>query len=268
MKFDDQADRFDDHAGLEPAAGRAIAQVILECTGCGPADLVLDVGAGTGAVGWHLAALGCRYVGLDSSPAMLAVFQRKLETLSPGPGDHPLLLHTDGDGPWPIGDRTAAVVFASRVVHLLRVDHFVQEVGRVGTPGAWLLLGRVHRDPDGLESRLQRQKRQLLKEHGIRTRSSGQAAQQVLDECLARGASPLPARTAARWTRTRTARQALEAWENKPQLSHSAEGEEMGPELRRAILDSLAAWARQEFGDLDSPVEFAEEYTLEGVRLP
>jgi ubiquinone/menaquinone biosynthesis C-methylase UbiE len=268
MKFDDQAERFDDCSGLEPAAGRAIAQSVLELTGCGANDIVLDVGAGTGAIGWHFAALACRYIGLDASPAMLAVFQRKLQTLSRGTDSCLLLLQTDSDGPWPIEDQTMAVVLASRVVHLLQVDHLVQEVWRVGRPGAYLLLGRVTRDPDSLKSKLQRQKRMVLKEHGIATRSSGQAAQQVLDICLARGATPLPARTAARWARTTTARQAIAAWENKPRLSNSAEGGEMDAGLRQSVLDALTDWARQEFGDLDCPVNSTEEYTLQGVRLP
>jgi hypothetical protein len=30
----------------------------------------------------------------------------------------------------------------------------------------------------------------------------------------------------------------------------------------------LTDWARQEFADLDRQEEFAEAYTLEGVRLP
>ena len=40
-------------------------------------DLVVELGAGTGEIGAHLARLPLRYVGLDSSPAMLDVFRAK-----------------------------------------------------------------------------------------------------------------------------------------------------------------------------------------------
>src|SRR5262245_27498120 len=169
MWFDGQAEQFDDRAGLEPSMGRAVAQAVLERSGAGADDLVLDIGPGTGALGLHFAALPCRYLDLDRSARMLEVFRRKL-----GPSPALPVLLADGDRPWPIRDRAAAVVFASRVVHHLQARHFVREVFRACRPGGCLLLGRVTREPDSLPSRLQRQKRALLAEHGLRTRGGGE----------------------------------------------------------------------------------------------
>jgi SAM-dependent methyltransferase len=264
MWFDGQADQFDDCSGLGPEIGRPIAQAILEWSGAAGDDVILDVGAGTGAIGRHFATLSCRYLGLDLSGPMLEVFRRKEGPLP----RHMLLMRADSDRPWPIRDRALAVVFASRVLHHLQVRHVVQEVLRVCRPGGCLLLGRGARDADSMPSRLQRQKRRLLADHGLGTPGGGQAVQQVLDECCARGAIALPPTTAARWARSATPRQLLAAWEAKPHLNSAARGQEMNAGQRAAIVSALADWARGEFGDLDRVQEFAEEYTLQGVRLP
>jgi SAM-dependent methyltransferase len=264
MWFDGRAEQFDDCAGLEPDVGRRIAVTILGLSGAADGDVILDLGTGTGAVGCHFAALPCRYLGLDQSRRMLDVFRRKL-------GDvprHMLLAQADGDRPWPIRDRALTAIFASRVVHHMRASPVVEEVLRTGRPGGCLLLGRVVRDADSLPSRLQRFKRSLLAEHGLRTRGGGRAVQEVIDACCIRGAVALPRAVVSRWVRTATPRQLLAAWEEKPRLSNSAEGGELTDERRAAILDALTEQARQEFGDLDRAREFAEEYTLEGARLP
>jgi SAM-dependent methyltransferase len=263
MWFDGQADQFDDHSGLDPEVGRRVAEAVLELGGAAGGEVVLDVGAGTGAVGQHFAALPVQYVGLDASERMLVVFRRKLGAQPP----HFLLLQADSDRPWPVRDGAAAVVLASRVAHHLDAHHFVSEALRVGRPGSVVLLGRVVREADSLPSRLQRHKRELLAEHGVRASGGGQAVRQVVDLCLARGAMAIGPVTVAQWTRTITPRQLLAAWEGKPQLHSGARGE-MSAEARAAVMSALAGWARQEFGDLDRAQEYTEEYTLEGARLP
>jgi SAM-dependent methyltransferase len=264
MWFDGQADQFDENAGLAPGVGLSIAQAILVLSQCTSADVILDVGTGTGAVGLHFRALPIRYLGLDLSLPMLDVFRRKLGPLP----QHMLLLRADSDRPWPIQDRALAVVFASRVVHHLSAPHFVREVWRVCRPGGCLLLGRVTRTADSLPSRLQRHKRALLADHGLRAGGGEQAIQHLLADCCEHGATPLASTSVARWTRTTTARQILAKWEGKPQLMSRAQGYSLNPEERTVVVDALTDWARQEFGDLDRPEGFAEEYTLQGVRLP
>jgi ubiquinone/menaquinone biosynthesis C-methylase UbiE len=264
MWFDGQADCFDDRAGLEPAVGRKIAQAVLELSGSTAGDVILDVGAGTGAIGVHFATLSGRYLGLDLSQRMLQVFREKLGPLP----RHMLLVRADSDHAWPIRDHALAVVFASRTAHHLQMQHFIREVVRTCRPGGYLILGQVTRDADSLPSRLQRYKRALLAEHGTHTRSGSQAIQRIVDACCTQGATALEQTTVARWTRTTTPRQLLAAWEGKPLLNSRVSGNAMSPDQRTAIVNALTDSARHEFGDLDRPHEFSEAYTLQGVRLP
>src|SRR5690242_5644219 len=138
MWFDGQVNEFDDTAGLAPGVGQAVARAVLELGRWGTADALLDVGAGTGAVGVHFTEPSLRYLGFDRSSAMLQAFRRKFGALP----RHMLLVQAESDRPWPIEDHCLAIVFASRVVHHLCLAHFVREVWRVCRPAGCLLLGR------------------------------------------------------------------------------------------------------------------------------
>ena len=264
MWFDGQAEQFDDSAGLERGVGRSIALAILELSGFTADDALLDVGAGTGAIGVHFAALSSRYVGLDRSRPMLEIFQRKL---TPWP-DNMLLVQADSNRRWPICDQALAVVFASRVAHHLQPQHFVREAFRVGRSGGHLLLGQVTRDADSLPSRLQRHKRSLLAEYGVRTRAGWQAIQEITDSCCGGSTRTLPPTIVTHWSRTTTLRRLLASWERKPKLNSSSGGNALDASQRAAVVNTLTTWAQHEFGDLDCPHEFSESYALQAVRLP
>jgi SAM-dependent methyltransferase len=259
MWFDGQAKDFEDSSGFEPAVGRSVAQAVVE--GALGDEVILDIGAGTGTIGRHFAAFPHRYLGQELSRGMLTMFQQSLDPLP----RNMLLAEADCDRPWPIADRTVTVVFASRVIHHLNLTHFVEETQRVCRPGGRLLLGRVTRDPESLPSRLQRYKRTLLEEHGLSIGGGEKAVPKVLDACSAMGATALPPATVARWTRSVTPRQLLNAWEGKPQLTSNAAGKGMSADQRAATVNALTGWARAEFGDLDQAHEVAQEYRLQGV---
>jgi hypothetical protein len=111
-------------------------------------------------------------------------------------------------------------------------------------------------------------KRVLLAQHGVCSQAAGQAVRQVIDECVARGATVLDEVTAIHWTRAVTPRQLLTAWEGKPRLDSRAGGDTLDKEARALIVKELQVWASSEFGDLDRQQRYDEEYALEGVRLP
>jgi len=112
---------------------------------------------------------------------------------------------------------------------------------------------------------LQRKKRELLSEQG-RSKESGEGAvRKVLEMCCEMGATPLPPKSVARWTRSATPRELLNAWEAKPQLTSSAGGNGMTTEQREATVNALRDWTQAEFGDLDQVHEFTQDYVLQGV---
>ncbi len=75
--FDEQAPRYDARVGLPESVAAAVASEIVACAGLRTDDLVLELGAGTGEIGTHLARLPVRYVGIDNSAPMLQIFRAK-----------------------------------------------------------------------------------------------------------------------------------------------------------------------------------------------
>ena len=260
-RFDAQAARFDRRAGVPPAAADQIAAAVLEGVGHPSADqVVLELGAGTGEVGRQLAGRVDRYVGVDLSAPMLDVFRAKLTDVPTRP--QALLLQADGDKSWPVRRGSVAVVFASRVAHLLGAAHLVSEVARVCREDGRFLVGRIERS--GVKQVLRRQREAILADRGVAgVRSGGRRTQALLEAFVAAGAVAEPKRAVATWTVTTTAEEIIAGWQTMPSMG----GEAVTPEVRADVLSELRRWADGELGELDRPQESRETYTLEGVRL-
>jgi ubiquinone/menaquinone biosynthesis C-methylase UbiE len=255
--FDEQAPRYDARAGLPETVGAAVAQAILDGVGADTDDLVVELGAGTGEIGAPLARLPVRYVGLDSSPAMLEVFRAKAGM------DSSSLIVADCNQPWPLPDGSAAAVFASRVIHLLDPEHITRETVRVCRSAGYLILGRVLRDPDSLKERLRRRRQELLVEAGITPRQGEEGTRRVVERCLAAGGESLGRREVAEWTGETTPARVIAGWETVSRMGSVS----VDPVTRAEILDELRHWTRAEFGDLDRPAAFRQRYAIDVVRL-
>ena len=256
--FDEQALGYDARAGFPTTAGAAVAQAVLDRAGAGPGDLVVELGAGTGEIGVHLARLPVRYIGLDGSPAMLDVFRAKVDYGSPS------LIVADCNQPWPLPGGSAAAVFASRVIHLLDPAHVTRETVRICRLGGVLMLGRVRRDRDSIKERLRRQRQELLLEAGITPRQGEEGTRRVVERCLTAGGKSLGRREVAEWTGETTPAQVIAGWETLSRMGSVS----VDAMMRANILDGLRRWARVEFGDLDRPEAFRERYAIDLVRLP
>ena len=114
----------------------------------GPA--VLEIGVGSGRVAAHLAAQGCRVVGIDASPAMLALGRQRLAatdvTLIDGdircPPSHPALAPNSFD---------LAVAPLSGLCHLLRRPDQLAALRNTAQwlrPGGWCVLDLPAFHPD------------------------------------------------------------------------------------------------------------------------
>jgi SAM-dependent methyltransferase len=256
--FDDQAPHYDARVGLPESVAATVASEIVTCAGLRADDLVLELGAGTGEIGVYLAHLPVRYIGLDSSPAMLDVFRAKATDVAPS------LVVADGNQPWPLPDGSATIVFASRVVHLLEPDHVVRETQRVCRPAGLLILGRVVRDHDGITERLSRRRRELLTAAGISARQGEAGTRRVIENAVALGGESLGRQVVAEWTGETTPAAVIAGWESMTRMGSVS----VDPVTRAEILDELRHWGRAEFGHLDRPEAFRERYAIDVVRLP
>lgn len=278
-EFDGQTESFDERAGIGSEAGEQIARVIVELAGLGPSDLVLEIGAGTGELGQHLARLPLRYLGLDLSRPLLSVFGAKLAGV-------PLAV-ADCEQPWPLPDGSVKAIVAARVAHRLRAAPVAREVSRVLRPGGVLLIGQIERDPASLMEQLRAQRRRITGggpgEHGVRQERRN--ARPLIESLVAEGAVVLPPRVVARWERGHSPRQIIAGWAglqrgpgagdrsgaaDRPGGRRRREREfvELDEDRRAAVLRELVAWAEATYGDLDQPRLDAERFELRGVALP
>jgi ubiquinone/menaquinone biosynthesis C-methylase UbiE len=258
--FDEQAGSFDQRAGLPASVCDSIAKEIVLLAQLGPGDVLLEVGAGTGQIGLGLCQLPLRYAGFDISAAMLGVFKRRCRES----GRSASLIHADGNSRWPADDGSVNAVFSSRAIHLLAVEHVVEEVFRVAAPNqATLLLGRVQREKQSLRARLRQEMRERLRELGYASAEGRQKEREILDACICRGAAPLEQHFVVTWPVQQSAAQVLAFWREKSRLA----GLDVPSDLKENVLSQVAVWAKDTFGSLDAIHSTEEKYVLEGVRL-
>jgi ubiquinone/menaquinone biosynthesis C-methylase UbiE len=259
--YDRQASSFDRRAGLPRAACETIARALLRIAAIDPADVLLEIGAGTGQIGCALCVQPLRYLGIDASRAMLEQFDQRCRE-----GGHaaPIAV-ADAGRPWPVRDRGVRAVFGSRSLHLLPLRHVVDETLRVAAPRrSYMLIGRVERDRNGLRARLRREMRNRLVNYGHAPREGHDRERELLDALIARGASPLQPHVAATWPVRRNARELIAAWQVKSGLA----GIDVSAAEKETVLYDLASWAQETLGSLDAFETNEEKYMVAGVQLP
>ena len=258
--FDSQAATYNQRVGLPEGIDCAVAQEVLKLTAVQPAEVVLEVGAGTGQIGQWLVRESVRYIGFDLSPEMLQRFRQRLAF----PRAASTLLLADGDQPWPIRDATVRVIFSSRALHRLHLAHVVAETLRVAHPqGAWLVVGRLQRAPHSLPAQMQQQLQRLLRHNGFQPRAGERHRDDLLASYRQHGAEAVAPLVVARWRVASTPAAALAAWQGNTTLAGLA----LQEQEKQTILTALTRWAEATFDDLECAVESEVAYTLQGIKL-
>jgi len=254
--FDEQAAEFDLRVGLPEEDCRRIAAAVLRMARVRPGDRMIEIGAGTGMIGRWFLNHPVSYIGLDLSREMLEVFRHRPGIVRAG------LVQADGARPWPLPDGSVELVFSSRTIHLLPVEHAMDELFRVASAdGAACVLGWVEHRPESVKARLSKEMQRRVRERGFAVRSAG--GRSFLDACRERGAEELPKTVVARWSARHAPRQSIANWRAKTGLG----GTVLPPGVQDELLRELEAWAVETFGDLDAARESEEAYVLEGVAL-
>jgi ubiquinone/menaquinone biosynthesis C-methylase UbiE len=257
--FDDQAGGFDSRAGLPDDVSRHIAHTVLALAAPGDERILLDVGAGTGEIGTHLAGSSRRYLGVDLSGPMLRIFRSKLEGDTDAADARAWLAEANANVAWPIRSDTAALLFMSRSVHLLEPRHVATEALRVlGTGGGPIVFGRIRRAPDSLRARMRGEMRRLLGQAGIQGRNGAKGSKAAVSFLEAAGARAVAPRVVARWPVHDTPSGSLLSWSRKSGLA----GVPVSDKIKDEVMSQLENWARGNFGDLEAESRSEECYEI------
>ena len=256
--FDHQAATFERRAGLPEVFAPRIAQAVLEIGEASAGDLIVELGPGTGQIGrwFHERA---RYVGIDLSMGMLREFRARLDVEL----NRIALIHADAQSVWPLAAGSARIVFSSRAVHLLNEQHVARELFRVSQAnGATLIIGRVHREPQSVRSRMAREMNRLMRLRGFEGRGGEGRNRKLLEACSHLGARILEPVEVASWLVAASPKGSLDSWRSLSSLG----GRDVPAHVRVEILAELESWAGKEFGSLDRESESVETYVLYPVR--
>lgn len=259
-RFDGDAERFDDRAGLSDECCGLVVSAINEICGEPESGLLLEVGTGTGQIGVGLASLPLRYVGFDDSAPMLEQFRERASHV----GAEVELFEADGNQEWPVEDGSTNVTFSSRALHLLDQEHVINELFRVAAPNeAYLIIGHVFRDSQNPRAEMRRQMRDFLREYGAEGKSGERRRGRLLEQCRNRGAELMETVQAAEWSVNYSPRISIDSWRSKDGLA----GGFVSNDIKESVMSRLTQWAETRFGSLDRQFEIQESYRLEAVRL-
>jgi SAM-dependent methyltransferase len=231
--FDALAPRFERDRALPADVAAAVRAAVREVTGIAR-PRVLDLGAGTGRIGWPFVAAGDDYVGADLSLGMLRAFAQRCDGA-------PRLVQADGHR-LPFRDATFDAVLLIQVFG--GIDDwrtFTAEVRRVLQPSGAILTGRTRAPEDGVDARMKRQLDGI-----VGTRPGGANRREDIERLLGASAADTERRVVGTWTAERMPRQFIarhRAGARFSALPESAKDDAMA---------RLADWAEKAFGSLDA----------------
>jgi len=244
--YDRLASSFDRQRALPEDVPNAIRSAVLAELQARPS--LLDLGAGSGRIGWPFVAAGDDYVGVDLSGGMLRVFAAR-----PAAGGRARLVQADGCAlPFPAASFDAVLLVAV-FGDLPDWRRLVDEARRVLRSRGAVVIGHMVTPDDGIDERMKERLDTLLDER--MTRKVRPNGRDEATRYLAAGASATVELVAATWQAERSPRGFLERHAGGVRFSR------LPLAAREAALRSLAGWAETEFGSLDAV--FAETHRFE-----
>jgi ubiquinone/menaquinone biosynthesis C-methylase UbiE len=231
--FDVTAPTFERDRSLPHGVPQAIRGAILGALDA-PSPRLLDLGAGTGRIGWPFVAAGDDYVGVDFSLAMLRAFaQRGIARL----------VRADG-ARLPFVDASFDAVMLIQVFSgMPDWRAVVAEARRVLRARGVVVVGRTVAPTDGVDEQMKQQLAAILAEMGAASDrgTNREGALHALEE-IAHGAGI----EAAAWNDERTPRAFLARHRTGARFAA------LPAPVKDEALRRLAAWATKRFGSLDA----------------
>lgn len=244
--FDATAASFDRHRAIPEDAAKAIRAAILGALA--PRPRLLDLGAGSGRIGWPFVEAGDDYVGVDLSREMLAAFAHRRETGAAA------LVQADGNR-LPFGDASFDAVLLVQVFGgLVGWRALLEEARRVLRADGALVLGRTVRAADGIDARMKRHLAMLLGDAAMAP--DQQNTREDAERHLKATAASTADMIAASWSAERSPRAFLDRHAGGARFS------KLPPKLRDDALGKLAQWAVAQFGSLDAACSETHQFEL------
>ena len=239
--YDADAPNFDRHRGLPNGVAPAIRATVLGSIGAKSPPRLLDIGAGTGRIGWPFVAAGDNYVGVDLSLGMLREFvPRPTESDSKAP----CLVQADGEL-LPFRNATFDAVMLMHVLNAVRDwRRLISETTRVLRPNGHLIVGRTVAPANGVDAQMKQHLSEIL--HTMSVESHRKQSNDDALRWLTREFRENRTVTAAIWTAERTPRRFLQRHRHGGQFSVLPDS------IKNAAMLSLGDWASAHFGSLDS----------------
>jgi ubiquinone/menaquinone biosynthesis C-methylase UbiE len=238
--YDAAAPCFERHRVLPDGVAPAVRTAVLSSIGEMRQPLLLDLGAGTGRIGWPFVAAGDDYIGVDLSLGMLREFIGRAEWN----GAPARLVQADGER-LPFPDASFDAVLLMQVLSAARDwRRLVAEADRVLQPAGYLIVGRTIAPDNGIDARMRQHLAESLDAAGVhpyRKKSSDDAP-----SWLAGNAHDSRIVTAAAWTAERTPRAFLERHATGARFSV------LPAPVRNIAMLRLRDWAVTAFGSLDA----------------
>jgi ubiquinone/menaquinone biosynthesis C-methylase UbiE len=242
--YDAMAADFDRRRALPDGIAETIRQTVLRA-GLPAGPSVLDLGAGSGRIGWPFVGAGDDYIGVDLSGGMLRTFA----THHPGAR----LVQANGAALPFRNESFDAVLLVQVLSGVPGWRALLADACRVLRRCGALFIGRVVAPDTGVDAAMKAQAAAILDEMGVHPYRD-KPRDRALTWLLA--AMPDPAVvTVANWMAERTPRGFLERHGEGARLAS------LDQPVRDAALRRLSAWAADTFGSIDTVC--AEEFRFE-----
>lgn len=248
--FDRVAPSFDKYRRLPRGVPEAIRSAVFDATKVASSHpRLLDIGCGTGRIGWPFVVAGDDYIGVDLSAGMLSEFADRANP----DGGSPRLVMADG----------RQLPFADAVFDLVLLIHVFGGLGdwrrlggearRVLRLSGSLILGRIAPPTDGIDARMKRRLDSILETLGAKLDKANTRSE--VEGTLAAEATAASRVIGATWTCERTPRGFIERHRNGARFSA------LPAPIKEDALRELASWATATFGSLDAT--FTESHLFE-----